>query len=343
MKVLIDINHPAHVHFFRVPAQLLIRKGHAVVFTSRDKDVTQALLDELGLEHRCLSSMGSGMWHLARELIFRNAALWRLVRKEQPDVMLAIGGTFIAHVGAVSSVPSLVFYDTENARLQNLITYPLARLVIAPRCYEAWLPKRHRRYTGYHELSYLHPDHFTPDRDVALANGLATAGPSYMVRVVSWQANHDVGETGWSIDLLSSVVDHLSQTGTVIIVSEQSLPAAFDRYLYRGAVAKIHHLMSGLRLFVGESATMASECAVLGVPAIYAAQTGRGYTNEQEQRYGLVRNLATLTASAVTTAIDDMLAVDEAHYQERRQRMLDECEDVAQVVVDLAEEFGARS
>ena len=35
---------------------------------------------------------------------------------------------------------------------------------------------------------------------------------------------------------------------------------------------------------------MASECAVLGVPAIYVSPLGRGYTDDEEQRYGLVHN-----------------------------------------------------
>ncbi|MCF6297940.1 MAG: hypothetical protein L3J08_08160 [Flavobacteriaceae bacterium] len=43
-------------------------------------------------------------------------------------------------------------------------------------------------------------------------------------------------------------------------------------------------------LFVGESATMASECAVLGTQAIYIDNIGRGYTSEQEKLYGLVKN-----------------------------------------------------
>jgi len=40
--------------------------------------------------------------------------------------------------------------------------------------------------------------------------------------------------------------------------------------------------MAYCRAFIGESATMASEAAVLGVPAVYAAETGRSYTDEQE-------------------------------------------------------------
>ena len=48
--------------------------------------------------------------------------------------------------------------------------------------------------------------------------------------------------------------------------------------------------MAFASLVVGESATMASEAAVLGVPAIFISTTSRGYTDEQEKRYGLVQN-----------------------------------------------------
>ena len=35
---------------------------------------------------------------------------------------------------------------------------------------------------------------------------------------------------------------------------------------------------------------MSSEAAVLGVPAVFIATTGRGYTDDEERRYGLVRH-----------------------------------------------------
>ena len=104
------------------------------------------------------------------ELLLRDFRLSRVVRNWRPDVMAAIGGIFIAHAGAFTGVKSLVFYDTENARLQNLLTYPLATRVFVPRCYKGWTPrKRTVRYPGYHELSYLRPPNFSADREIALA------------------------------------------------------------------------------------------------------------------------------------------------------------------------------
>ncbi len=334
MRVLIDIGHPAHVHFFHQPIQQLQAEGHEVIITSRDKEFALELLDGLGLEHHSLSALGKGgLFGLAKELVTRDLALLNVVRKTKPDVMAAIGGVFIAHVGKLTGIPSLVFYDTENATLQNAITYPLASAVIVPDCYHGWLPKkRHLRYLGYHELSYLHPDYFTPDRKIAVDNGLSEEGRTFFLRLVSWQANHDVGESGWSEVRLKKLINKLKPLGRVLISSEAPLSPEMDQYRYQGSINQVHHVMAFSALFIGESATMASECAVLGVPAIYAAETGRGYTTEQEQKFGLVKNLHTIEWSRLEAAIDELLAQPASHWQQARQQLLDETIDVTQLV-----------
>ena len=49
----------------------------------------------------------------------------------------------------------------------------------------------------------------------------------------------------------------------------------------------MHDVQAAAALFVGESATMASESVCLATPAIYIDQVGRGYTDE-EAREGLL-------------------------------------------------------
>ncbi len=81
VKVLIDISHPAHVHFFRHPLRLLQARGHEVLVTSRKKEMALDLLRELQIEHIELSAMGKrGMLSLARELVIRDLKLRRIVR-----------------------------------------------------------------------------------------------------------------------------------------------------------------------------------------------------------------------------------------------------------------------
>ena len=335
MKVLIDIGHPAHVHFFREPMARLRADAHQVLVTSRVKEMAVELLDALGVEHVTLSAQRDGAMALARELLVRDTRLLRVARAFRPDVMAAIGGIFIAHVGAVARIPSLVFYDTENARAQNALTYPLAHRVIVPDCYRAWVPARRTlRYRGYHELSYLQPDVFRPDRAIAQANGLASGRATWLLRLVSWQANHDLGESGWNRTLLADTVRALSARGEVLISSEAAIPPEFDALRYRGDPAMIHHVMAFCAGFIGESATMASEAAVLGVPAVYAAHTGRGYTDEQESRYALVRNVRALTPQAIAQGVEWLLAQDRDAIAAARARLLAECIDVPGFVTD---------
>lgn len=344
MKFLFDINHPAHVHFFRYPLRILRERGHDIVVTSRAKEMAIPLLDELGIEHIVLSTQkGGGLLSLGRELVQRDAALYRVARRWRPDAMAAIGGTFVAHVGVLTRTPSLVFYDTENAKLQNAITYPFATRVIVPRCYRAWAPAGHLRYAGYHELSYLHPARFAASKEIAGRNGLDPHRDNFLVRTVSWQANHDVGETGWTEKLLTELVAFLSVRGKVHISSEAPLPPQLAPHAYRGKVSEVHHLMALCRLFVGESATMASESAVLGVPAIYAAKTGRGYTDEEESRYGLVANIREPEWVLLRAAIEQMLGKPDEYWRQRRAQLLADTIDVAAYVADTVEQAGRGS
>jgi predicted glycosyltransferase len=339
MRVLIDIGHPAHVHFFRNPILLLKQRGHEVLITSREKEIAVDLLDELHIPHEVISTQaGGGIFALAKELVTRNASLYRVVKRFKPDIMAAIGGTFIAQVGKISGVQSLVFYDTENATLQNAITYPFASCVIVPRCYSSWLPqRRHLRYDGYHELSYLHPDYFTPNRERAISNGLAPEGDTFLIRVVSWQASHDIGEQGWNQELLQLTIDKLATQGKVLISSESELDSTLLPYQYPGNVSEIHHVMAFCRAFIGESATMASESVVLGVPAIYAATTGRGYTDEQETKYGMVKNIRKLDWASISQAIDEVLHMPTAHWQQTRDNLLANTIDVPEFVANCIE------
>jgi len=334
MKILFDICHPAHAHVFLHPIKILKAQGHTIIITSRFKDIALELLDELELEHIPIAGQyRKGILALGLELLVRDFKLYRLAKKIKPDIMVGIGGIFVSQISKLTGIPSLAFYDTENATLQNLLTYPFADIVIVPECYEAWLPsERHIRYKGYHELSYLHPNQFTPDRETAIRNGLDPDNDNFFIRVVSWDANHDVGENGWTSVLLTQITDHLAKLGKVHISSERELPETLQAHCYKGNKSQVHHVMAHCRLFIGESATMASECAVLGVPAIYAAETGRGYTTEQEKKYGLVTNITDIQWPSLKEAIDSIVSSPGEIWNIAQKKLLDETINVASFI-----------
>ena len=290
MRVLIDLQHPTHLHFFRRLADRLMSEGAEVRFTGRDKDILVALAESLGVEVEIFGKARNGPWNLGRELLYRERRLYRIVREFRPDVMLAIAGTYVSLVGWLRGIPTYVFYDTEHATLSNMLAYPFCTCVYVPRCYRKPIRWRHVRYNGYQELAYLHPRYFTPDPSVLEEVGIEPEELFSIVRFVGWGAAHDIGLHGLRPQSKIKAVHELSKRGRVLISSEGPLPPELEQYRLRIDVGRIHHLMAHAALVFGESATMCSEGAVLGVPGVYVDPIGRGYTDEQERLYGLVTN-----------------------------------------------------
>lgn len=336
MRVLIDILHPAHVHFFRNFHAEMQARGHEVYFTARDKDRSVELLRAFGLPHEQISRQMSGAG-LAIEMAKRTPRLIRVMRSFKPDVLTGIMGPSIAVAGALRRVPAVVFYDTEFAVQTNRIVYPLAHSVCTPDCYQGKVNGRHLRYAGYHELAYLHPSRFQPDAAVLAGFGLSPGEPYSIVRFVSWQAVHDRRERGLSAKQKRHLVEVLQRRGRVLISSEAPLTPDLADLAFDGSVDQVHHLMAHARLVVGESATMSSEAAVLGVPAVFIATTGRGYTDDEERRYGLVRHFTENQYDMALSAIEQVLAEPAATWREARQRLLAEKIDVTGWMINYFE------
>lgn len=303
MRILVDILHPAHVHFFRHLLAEMAGRGHEIGVTARAKEMTTDLLERYGIEHTVLSRQARRKVGLGIELLARTARLVWAARRFRPHVLTGIMGPSIAPAGRLLGVPAVVFYDTEHARQTNLFVYRLAHTVCTPDCYEGRVPGRHVTYRGYHELAYLHPRRFTPDPAELGAFGLSADDPYFLVRFVSWQAVHDVGRRGLTLETKVRVVEALERRGRVVVSSEEPLPETLSGRALRGPIEKVHHVIAHARGVVGESATMCSEAAVLGVPSVYVNPLRLGYLEEQERAYGLVRNVRTGDPEAVLPAV----------------------------------------
>ncbi len=334
MKLVFDVLHPAHVWFFHHLARTTLDEGGELMFYARDKDVTLHLLKALDLPHEVLSGIGGGMVGLAREMAVRTAKLTRRVRKMKPDLLLGIMGPVIAPVGRATGVPSWVFYDTETATATNRFVFPLCDRLYVPDAWMGPLPSKAVRYPGYHELAYLHPDRFTADAGVRAEAGLGTDEPFAVVRLVSWEASHDVGDSGFRDAV--GFVQRLSERIRVVVSGERGVPEPVKHLAVTLPPERIHHLLSEATVYVGEGATMAAEAAVLGTPAVFIHTARLGYMQELEKRYGLLWN--TTDERFAEERAFELVADPEAtaaKWGERRARMLEDRLDVGEWVVDL--------
>lgn len=338
MKIIIDINHPAHVHYFRNFYRIITDKGHEVLFVSRNKEITHQLLDLYKIPYVKRGRGSDGKIGKFLYMLYADWLLFKLSIKFKPNLFLNFLHPYPSQVARLLGKPSFVFSDTEHASLHHKLTLPFATKVFTPACYRTNLGSKQVKFNSYMELSYLHPNYYQPNANILQLLGIEENERYVIVRFVSWAAAHDYGHTGMSLDNKKKAIAEISKYARVFITSEATLPKDLETYRIRIPFNRMHDAIYYSDLLLGESATMASEAAMLGTPAIYLDNDGRGYTDDLEKKYGLVFNFTESESDqllAIKKAVE-LLSDNESKTKatNSRNRLLEECIDTTQFMVD---------
>ncbi|WP_336003482.1 DUF354 domain-containing protein [Halorientalis halophila] len=341
-RVLFDINHPAQVHLFRPVIGDLESRGHETLVTSRDKEITTALLDAYEVPHECLSTEGGGLLATAAEMGVKGARLFRLARSFDPDVVVARPNPPAIYVANLLGARTVMLRDTVipsrvlRACYRGLML-PFVDDLCAPAGFETSLTGGRNHTLGFQELAYLHPDRFEPDRDRLATRGVATDEPYFVLRFAAWEAYHDVGGAGWSTEGKRALIEELDQHGTVYVSSEGDLPEEFSEYELTVPPHLIHDLLYFADLYAGDSQTMATEAALLGTPVIrvnskVGAHEMRNFEELAER--GLLFSFRD-EERALQQARDLVAGPAATDWQRRRRELIADKPDVAAYLRDL--------
>lgn len=328
------MSHPAHVHFFKNAIKILSQKGHNVISVTRNKEFTIDLLKAYNIKCVVLTTKGKGAGGLIKELLEQQFKISKIIRENPIDIMLQINGIFNAPIGKYYKIPTLAFSDTENDKIANKISFTFSKHVLSPSCFDhniggTWKNQIH--YPGYHELAYLSPEYISKK---------IKHEDKFLVRFVGWGAGHDIGERGLSDKQKIELVDYLKNYGNVYISSEAPLPNEIAEFACSIHPSEIHDFMNKCKIVIGESATMASEAACLGIPAIFISNTGRGYTTEQDKKYDLIKHFRLDQWDEIMKTLKSWTTKDlRDEWKEKRWKMLKDKIDVTSWLVDLIENY----
>jgi len=268
MKILIDIGHPAHVHYFKNFIRIMKQKGHEFLIVSRDKEITFQLLDAYDIPYE---SRGKGSVSLFGKLLYLLKGDVILIKKAirfKPDIFLSFGSSYAAHASFFLNKPHIAFDDTEHAKLEHALYMPFTDVVLTPIDFKKEFGKKQIKFDSTMDIAYLHPKYFCANDNVLKAISREYEDKLFLVRFVSWSASHDTGFGGFTLEGKRKLIQLLSKKGKVLISSESELPDEFKEYQIRISPDNIHDLMYYCDLFVGESGSMATEAAILGTPSI---------------------------------------------------------------------------
>ena len=163
MKILIDIGHPGHVHFFRNFIKSAEKNGYEFKIVARERECVLDLLKYYKILF--VKRKGyKGLLGKIKGLFTINYKLYRIAKKFKPDVFMGVSSPYAAHIAWFLRKKSFIFTDTEHAKEQHKIFMPFCTKVIVPSCFTGKFSKKKEiRYNSYHEFAYLRSNYFKPN------------------------------------------------------------------------------------------------------------------------------------------------------------------------------------
>lgn len=349
MNVLIQLSHPAHFHLYKNVAKNLMDDGHKVFILIKTKDILEDLLKQSGLPYYNIlqqahrkSKLGI-LW----DMFVRDWRMWRFVRKNKIDLLT--GSTVeVAQVGWLTRKYRVNTGedDMNVVPLFPKMAGPFMGTILSPRvCNNYSLEKFSVKYESYHELAYLHPNHFVADKKV-VEKYFEADTPYFIMRFSSLNAYHDGGIKGINTEIAQHLIDMLKPYGRIYITSERELEPQFEPYRIPIKTLDMHHVMAFSSLYIGDSQTMAAEAGVLGVPFVrFNDFVGRiGYLNELENVYQLGYGIKASehgSEEKMYDVVKELLVMPDRKeiWQQRRQKMLSEKIDYAKFLTWFIENY----
>lgn len=367
MNIGLFLGHPAHFHMLKNAASNLRSNGHNVQFVIKKKDILEKLLQDAGYSYTSIrEDRSNGLLGLIQSVLCMELNMCKFLKKNKIDIL--IGSTLSFASSKIMHIPTIVMGEDDSAVVPKYarMVYPWANAILTPEvCDNGKWNAKSTQYPSYHELAYLHPNHFTPNKDIVEGYGIDTSKPYFIMRFASLKAHHDDGIKGINNEIAQQLVDTLAPHGQIYITSERELEPQFEPYRIRINPLDMHHVMAFASLYIGDSQTMAAEAGVLGTPFVrFNDFVGRiGYLRELEETYELgygvhaspLQEDSTIRLTngqvqpsgteALYKAVEDLVAMPagerKALFAARREKMLSEKIDYAKFLTWFIENYPA--
>lgn len=300
-RILFDLGHPGHFHLFKNTIHYFeLHPDFEVFITTRNIPIIISLLNSAGLKYKIIGTRRKGLLGKLFSVLETDIAMLFFVVKNNIDLGLHCG-IVLSHVSLLTRMRSWIFDDDDDAvePLMVNFSHPFSEAVFTPNCIKR-KTSRAVYYPGTHELAYLYDG----------IDSVTDVSDSYsIVRLVAFNGHHDTGHSGLSDEQMTRLVGLLECYGKVIITSEKELSVKWEKYRVAVSANKMHQLMASANIIVGDSQTMISEAATMGVPAFKCNSFAGALAvpNMLEKEFGLCRSYHPNQFDSMLEAIEVVL------------------------------------
>lgn len=278
MRILIDIGHPADIHFYRNVIRELKKKNHEIFISVMQRgNLPRLVKEEFGKASIIGKHSGGGFVRKMFCNFIRVLKLRSFIKKIKPDVVTSF--SYYPSAAAFGmNIKSVAFHDDEEYKIQFLLCRLFAQKLVVPSFLNV-NGSNIKKYRFYKELAYLGSKHFTPNKEILLKYNLKENQYAFIREIAPVSLNYKKLNTM----NYKKIIDSIREKGLKIVVSleDKSRKEEFKDCIIPEESTKGFHSLIFYSLFVISSGdTVAREAAIFGVPAFYIGKRDMGIHKE---------------------------------------------------------------
>jgi len=270
MNILFDLNHPVDVNFFK-NSILTLKKNHNVSIIFRNRGKLEKIL-RFELKNISISKIGEHKKTLFGKIIFqllRDLKIIKHLKKNNIDLVACFGSTS-AISARLCGIPYLAFDDDYEYKIPFYHANLFCTEHIFPDVIE-FSNSKTRKYHGFKELAYLHPNYLRACDRVLHEYGLLPENYVFLREISRDSLNYKESTT-----ILNKLVQEIKSRGFKVVLSlENKLLAdefSNDCIILEEPVSDIYSLLYYALFTISSGDTVARESAIMGVPTIYTGK-----------------------------------------------------------------------
>ncbi len=325
-RILFDLNHPADFHFFKHLMAHLNENGYRLKVVARDKECLHQLLQSAGIAY---INRGSGSNSTLGKYVYSLyivALILVLLVRFRPGLAISLSSPYLVLASRILGIQSLTYDDTDdNPRLLSIIKH--STYLLSPVHYPHQFHKNHFHLRTFKELAYLHPNRFRSE----------TPGNGIFFRLARTDSIHHSPGSRVNVPAIIAQINRYSEQNPALFSAEVEVNPDQVKGVRMADRLQIHKELAGCRVFWGNSATMAAEAAVLGIPAIFVSAEKFSYISELEA-YGLLFHYTPDQMGGSFAKLDELLRNDSMResFREARTQLLNDKIDASRFLIWFA-------
>jgi predicted glycosyltransferase len=343
VNIAVFANTPAQIHFYKNIVKKLEKMGNNIFILIRAEGEGRDLAKELNIpfypysleNFKSNSSKFSKMLSMPRDVL----RAYKYLKELDIDIVTGFG-LYDAYTSFLLGVPSVIFTDDEpksvspSFRILFRLYYPFISTLVTPTSFKCDYGKKHVKINSYKEMAYLHPNYYTPNSDIYNILKINKDEPFVLLRFNSLNAFHDFYIKGFDENDKLRLVKDMEKYSHVFVSNEGGSTFKLNDYEIKIPKNRIHDVLYYANLFITDTATMATEAAILGTPTIrcnsLAGENDLGNFIELERKYKLIWNFKN-SQMAIEKA-NELIQIPNLKecWEKRRERLLKEKIDITE-------------